>query len=112
MADFSNKKENMAARDTLALQKMRPRPVVDVRTLVLDALNEAHLAWRTAEGIASEKALSLDVVRLELASLSDVLIRSSFPDEHGRPRYTTFQNYRAHAGILRRVLSALSDQVR
>jgi len=87
-------------------------PVVDVRTLVVGALAEPRVMWRTAEGIAAETSLSIEEVNSVLRSMSDSLIRSALPDNQGRTRFTTFQNYRAHAGILRRVLTALSDQVR
>jgi hypothetical protein len=114
MTNFNKNEDNMAARTILPQQPKvtNPQPAVDVRATVLDALSNPNFMWRTAEGIASETGLSLTTVDFVLDELSESLIRSASPDEHGRIRYTTLGNYRAHAGILRRVLSALSDQVR
>lgn len=92
--------------------EVKPDPIVDVRSIVLDAFEQSQSMWRTAEGIAVETGLPIAAVSLALKSLSDSLICSELPDDKGRTRYTTLGNYRAHAGILRRVLSALSDQVR
>lgn len=106
--------DNMAARaiSPPLPQVTNPQPAVDARTAVLDSLNGSHFMWRTAGGIAIETSLPTAIVESVLDEMSESLIRSATPDEHGRTRYTTFENYRAHAGILRRVLSALSDQVR
>jgi hypothetical protein len=79
---------------------------------VLHALNRPEFMWRTAEGIAQETRLSLSNVEDVLSSMSNSLIYSSVPDDHNRPKFTTLEHYRGHAGILRRVLDTLSDQVR
>jgi hypothetical protein len=106
MADSRNTGKDMNA---LAVSVT---PIVNDRTLVLKALNNDDFMWRTAEGIARETDLSLEAVNSVLSSLSDSLIQSAVPNENGRTRYTTLEHYRAHAGILRRVLDTLSDQVR
>jgi hypothetical protein len=82
------------------------------RELVFDALSNPKYSWRTVEGMARETGLSADQVERVLKSESSVVLRATLPDAHGRLLYTTIDHYRAHAGILRRVLSALSDQVR
>jgi hypothetical protein len=87
-------------------------PILDERTLVLEALNNPDYTWRTIGGIAKETRIPKARVARILDSLSDSVIRSSAPDPRGRTLYTTLDNYRAHSGILRRVLSALSDQVK
>jgi hypothetical protein len=80
--------------------------------LVFEALDNPDYLWRSAEGISDETHLPLDTVKQIILIESDQLIRSIVPDDKGHPLYTTPQHYRAHAGILRRALSALSDQVR
>src|SRR5580658_5908964 len=86
-------------------QSVAPAPVaLDVRELIRVALNNPDYFWRTAEGIAHEVNLSPIVVGYYLDEIAESLIVSAVPDSQGRTRYTTLEHYRAHAGILRRVL--------
>ena len=113
MADSEKKHENMSALAASAPRIVdNERILSDERTAVLDALENPRYLWRTAEGIAVETDLLLASVRRVLVSESNSLIVSAIPDDHGKTRYTTLRHYRAHAGILRRVLDTLSDQVR
>jgi hypothetical protein len=106
MASFNKKNDNMNALvNSFALP-------VDERRLVLKGLSNPAYLWRSAEGIAAEVDLPIESVKAALQYMSDSVIRSIVPDEEGRPLYTTPEHYRTHAGILRRALSALSDQVR
>lgn len=106
MADFEKTEKNMVAHSILA-----PETVSEYE-LVQQAFSRPEYMWRTAEGIAKETNLSVEVVDSVIREMSHELIRSAITDEHGRARYTTLSHYRAHAGILRRVLDTLSDQVR
>lgn len=106
MSDLSKKRNNMNA---LAIPLA---PDVTETQLVFEALENPAYLWRSAEGISAETHLPLEIVKQIILVESDRLIRSIVPDEKGRPLYTTPEHYRAHAGILRRALSALSDQVR
>src|SRR5260370_38492453 len=109
MANLSKKEANMAARANTQLPEVENTPPeVGVRAVVLDDFEHSHSMWRTAEGIAAQTSLPVDKVNLALKTMSELLIRSALPDDKGRTHYTTLGNYRAHAGILRRVLSALS----
>ena len=83
-----------------------------MREPIEGALNNPRYFWRTVDGIANETHLSSVAISHYLDSIAESLIISAVPDSQGRLRYTTLEHYRAHAGILRRVLSTLSDQVR
>jgi hypothetical protein len=53
---------------------------------VLSALSDSRWDYRTAEGIAEETGISLEVVN-EILSSSDKVRRLSVPDKNGRPLY-------------------------
>jgi len=108
-----------ALANSLAAEPLSPAdaatPITSEATIegaVMDALSDERYLWRTAEGIARDTGFSTRLVKSVLIHSSDSVIRSVMDDEQGRPLYTTPQHYRAHAGILRRALSALCDQVR
>jgi len=88
------------------------RPILSEKERVQQALNNDQFVWRTAYGISQETGIAVEDVNRILELMSDSLVRSAIPDSAGRARYTTLEHYRAHAGILRRVLDTLSDQVR
>lgn len=106
MANFRKDEENMSALAAPAL------PILDDRTRVLQALDNTNYAWRTISGISQETGIPAGRVKQILTEMSHSIIRSSVPDDQGQALYTTLKHYRAHSGILRRVLSALSDQVK
>jgi hypothetical protein len=106
MADFRKKDENMNALAAPAI------PILNEHTRVLNALNNPNFTWRTIHGISRKTEIPIVRVKQILRDLSDSVIRSFIPDDEGRALYTTLKQYRAHSGILRRVLSALSDQVK
>src|SRR5947209_6487969 len=113
MADSKKKSENMSAQASQPLPDIvDDLTVSQVLPLVRKALDSDAFMWRTAEGIAQEMNLPIAAVSAVLTSMGDSLIRSAIPDDQGRTRHTTLAHYRAHAGILRRVLDTLSDQVR
>jgi len=114
MADFKDRRKDMNARASSLAPPVDDNPISPLvaRELVRTALNNPTYFWRTAEGIAEETHLQVEAVDHYLKTLSESLIVSAVPDPGGRTRYTTLEHYRAHAGILRRVLDTLSDQVR
>jgi|GEM_PF-6454059 hypothetical protein len=85
---------------------------VDAADRVLAAINDSRYLWRSPEGIATDTGLPTLIVKEILDLRTDRLIKSMTVDAQGRAVYTTPEHYRANAGILRRALSALSDQVR
>ncbi len=62
--------------------------------LVLKALEDPNWNWRTAEGVAHSAGLSEERVQEVIIESSAAVIRSSVPDERGRPLYTTRRHYR------------------
>ena len=112
MTRLSRSEDNMVALPIPQPEVPKPPSDAEVRAIVLACLNESETMWRTTEGIADETGLPVGPVKSVIDSVSDILIRAALPDSKGHVRFTTLRNYRAHAGILRRVLSALSDQVR
>jgi hypothetical protein len=65
------------------------------------------------EGIAHDTGLQPAVILLYLkTNLADQIIRSSTRDDEGRSLFTLRERYRESRGLLGRLLSALSDQVR
>jgi hypothetical protein len=113
MADFSDRRQNMNAQACAPLPaRVNENKDYDA-AIVRDALENDAYMWRTAEGISIDTGLSVSVVNFVLRTeLSEFVIKSAVPDKDGRTRYTTLSHYRAHAGILRRVLDTLADQVR
>jgi N-glycosylase/DNA lyase len=106
MASLNEKNDNMNA---LAV----PAPaLLNDTERVLESLENPQYDWRTVDGVARETNIPPHEVEQILKSLSREVIRSAVSSEDGRPLYTTVAHYKAHAGILRKVLSALSDQVR
>lgn len=61
--------------------------------LVLKALEDPNWDWRTVEGVAHSTGLPEERVQ-EVITKSAAVIRSSVPDERGRPLYTTRRHYR------------------
>ena len=92
------------------------RPVTDSETatrLILTALNDKRYNWRTLDGLVHDTGLPAPVVMYHLkTTLADKVIRSSERDDEGRSLFTLRERYRESRGLLGRLLSALSDQVR
>jgi hypothetical protein len=61
--------------------------------LVLKALEDPDWDWRTVEGVAQSTGLPVKRVQ-EVLESSAAVMRSSVPDERGRPLYTTREHYR------------------
>ena len=67
--------------------------------LVIKALEDPNWDWRTVEGVAESTGLSEERVQ-EVLESSAAVIRSSVPDERGRPLYTTRKHYKNRRSFL------------
>jgi predicted transcriptional regulator len=77
---------------------------------VIKALENPNYDWRTMDGVAKETKLSRERVFEIIESLSDIVIRSSVPDEKGRDLYSTRKHYSKTQSLVSQVLSASSDK--
>jgi hypothetical protein len=80
---------------------------------VWNALNDKRYNWRTLEGLARDAHLpESKVEQILVTSLADKVIRSSSFDDKGRSLFTARARYKESRGLLGRLMTALSDQVR
>ena len=80
---------------------------------VLEALNDKRYTWRTVHGISHDTHLpESQVEQILVDSLADKVMRSSSPDNRGRSLFTSRARYKESRGLLGRLITALSDQVR
>ena len=55
---------------------------------IIKALQDQQWDYRTADGIARDTGISVDVVKTFLESRKDIVWKSSIPDRLGRDLYT------------------------
>lgn len=82
-----------------------------IRDQIIRALEDDRYEWRTVDGVSEQTGVPVVEVQDLLESLSQVIVRSSIPDETGRSLYTTRKHYRDTHGLGSRFLAALSDKV-
>lgn len=80
----------------------------EIRQRVIAALENPKFQWRTVDGIAKELGLPKATVQGTIDVLGELVIRSSVPDDHGRPLYTTRAHYKEYSSLANRILSAFS----
>jgi hypothetical protein len=82
---------------------------------VLRALENPKYDWRTIDGVSEETGLPpykvAQIVQL-LPNVNVEVVRSSVPDKHGRPLFTTRNHYSRRRTFVNRLLTALSDRIR
>jgi hypothetical protein len=83
----------------------------NLRNLIVRALEDERYDWRTIDGLSEQTGIPETKVKEVLASLEQVIVRSSIPDDSGRDLYTTRRHYRQTHGVGARFLSALSGRV-
>ena len=82
---------------------------VDLKTAVLNALEDERYDWRTVTGLArSLDADRKDIIRV-LKSMPDQIVRANADD--GRVLFTTRSHYEKTHGFGDKLLSALADKV-
>ena len=80
--------------------------------MVIGALENPDYDWRTIDGIVNDTKLSPDKVLQIIKLLESEVIRSSIPDEKGRPLYTTRKHYSMTHSLANRFLNAASNRIK
>jgi hypothetical protein len=106
------KKKSDSPGKPLQMPNVATPPVartVDVRTPVVQALEDPQYQWRTMDALVRISGLrEQDVVDI-LRSMCDEIVRATTGD--GRTVYTTRKHYQETHGFGAKLLSALADKV-
>jgi hypothetical protein len=79
--------------------------------MVIAALENPDYDWRTIEGIVNDTKLSPERVLHIIKTLESELIRSSIPDEKGRPLYTTRKHYSETHSVYNRFINVVGNRI-
>lgn len=82
---------------------------VDVRTLIVQALEDQRYQWRTMDALTRASGVREQDVLEVLRSMCDQIVRATTGD--GRTVYTTRKHYQESHGFGDKLLSALADKV-
>lgn len=82
---------------------------LDLKTAVIQALEDERYDWRTVRGLARTLHISEQEITSVLDSSSDQIVRATSDD--GRRLFTTRSHYQKTHGFGDKLLSALADKV-
>ena len=82
---------------------------LDLKTQVLNALEDKRYNWRTIRGLARALRVDKEAIAKVLSDLTDEIVQATAED--GRLLFTTRNHYEKTHGFGARLLSALADKV-
>lgn len=84
-------------------------PILDIKTAVVQALEDSRYDWRTVAGLVRSLHVSEPQILTVLSSISDMLVRTY--DSEGKALFTTRNHYEKTHGFGEKLLSALADKI-
>lgn len=77
---------------------------------ILKALENPDYKWRTLKGISKDTGIEPDIIKKEIYSNLDSIIKSSIPSEDGEDLYTSRPHYRKKSSFFDKLTSSIKNK--